>query len=116
MSALLVDQKHGFSDADIDKDNLYDALFQIQNDRLTLLALKTVMGYFCLTVARQSEEVLQGKLYNSSEKLRNEVAMAATTYSVLERAFGSFDQYMREKPSATTLNLESTILFQTNKS
>ena len=42
------------------------------------------MGYLCLTEARQREEVLQGKLYNSSEKLRNEVAIAATINSVSE--------------------------------
>ena len=47
--------------------------------------------------------------------MRNEVAMAPTTNSVSERVFGSFDRYMREKPNATTLNLESTILFETNK-
>ena len=31
-SMLLFDQKPGFSDADIHKYYLYDALFQIQND------------------------------------------------------------------------------------
>ena len=61
------------------------------------------------------EEVLHGKLYNPSEELRNEVAMAPTTNSVSKRVFGSFDRYMREKPNATTFNLESTILFETNK-
>ena len=93
-------------------------MFQIQNDeldRLTLVALEIIMGYFCLTVARQMEEVLHGKLYNPSEELKNEVAMTPTTNSVSERVFGSFDRYMREKPNATTLNLESTILFETNK-
>ena len=97
---------------------MYDALFQIQNDeldQLTLVALEIVMGYFCLIVARQIEEVLQGKLHNPSEKLRNEVAMAPTTNSVSERVFGSCDRYMREKLNAATLNLESTILFETNK-
>ena len=82
---LLFDQKPGFSDADIHKYNLYDALFQIQNDesdRLTLVALEIVMGYFCPTVARQMKEVLQGKLASPSEELRNEVAMAPTTNSV----------------------------------
>ena len=118
LPTLLFDQKPGFSDADIHKDNLHDALFQIQNDeldRLTLVALEIIMGYFCLTVARQMEEVLHGKLYNPSEELRNEVAMAPATNSVSERVFGSFDRYTREKPNATTLNLESTILFETNK-
>ena len=61
------------------------------------------------------EEVLQGKLNNPSEELRNEVAMAPTTNSVSERVFGSFDRYMREKPNATTLNLESATLFETSK-
>ena len=110
-STLLFDQKAEFSDADIHKDNLYDALFQIQNDeldRLILVALEIIMSYCCLTVARQMEEVLCGKLHNPSEELRNEVAMAPTTNSVSERVFGSFDRYMREKPNATTLNLEST--------
>ena len=114
---LIFDQKSAFSDADIHKDNLYDASFQTLHDeldRLTLDALETVMGYFCITVERQMEEVIQGKLYNSSEELRNLVAMAPTN-SVSESVFGSFNRYMREKPNATTLNLESTILFETNK-
>ena len=90
-------KKPGFWDADIHKDNLYDTLFQIQNDELdglALVALEIVMSYFCLTVARQMEEVLQGKLQNPSKELRNEVAMAPTTNSVSERVFGSFDRYM----------------------
>ena len=117
-STLLFVQKPGFSDADIHKDNLFDALFQIRNDeldRLTLVALEIVMGYFCLTVARQMEELFQGKMHKPSEELRNEVAMAPTTNFVSGRVLGSFDRYMREKPNATTLNLESTILFETNK-
>ena len=61
------------------------------------------------------EEALHGKLHNPSEELRNKVVMAPTTNSVAERVFGSFDRYMREKLNATTLNLESTILFETNK-
>ena len=56
------------------------------------------------------EEILQGKLHNPSM-----AAIAPTTNSVSERVFGSFDRYMREKPNATTLNLDSTILFKTNK-
>ena len=89
---------------------MYDALFKIENDELdwlTLVALEIIMGYFCLRVARQMEEVLQGKLQNPSEELRNEVATAPPTNSISERMFGSFDRYMSEKPKATTLNLES---------
>ena len=47
--------------------------------------------------------------------MRNEVAMAPTTNSISERVFGSIDRYMEEKSNATTLNLESTILFETNE-
>ena len=61
------------------------------------------------------EEILQGKLHNSSEELRDGVAMAPTANSVSEKVFGSFDTYMREKANATTLNLESTILLETYK-
>ena len=73
---------------------MYDVLFQIENDELdwlTLVALEIIMGYFCLTVARQMEEVLQGKLHNPSEELRNEVATAQTTNSVSERVFETFE-------------------------
>ena len=97
-------KKPGFWDADIHKDNLYDTLFQIQNDELdglALVALEIVMSYFCLTVARQMEEVLQGKLHNPSEELRNEVAMAPTANSVSERVFGSFDRYNGRNPMLT---------------
>ena len=73
------------------------------------------MGYLSLTIARQMEEVLQGKKQNPSDKLRKEVAMEPPTNSVLERVIGSFDRYMREKLNATTLNLESTILFEKSK-
>ena len=41
--------------------------------------------------------------------------MTPGTNSVSEIVFGSFDRYMREKPNATTLNLESPKPFETNK-
>ena len=66
-SALFFDQKSGFSGAYIHKDNLCDYLFQLQNyelDQLTLLTWEIIMGYFFLIVARQIEEVLQGKVHN----------------------------------------------------
>ena len=66
------------------------------------------MGYLSLTIARQMEEVLQGKKQNPSDKLRKEVAMEPPTNSVSDR-------YMREKLNATTLDLESTILFEKSK-
>ena len=52
---LLFDQKFGFSDADIYKDNLPDALFQIQNDELyqvAVVALEITMCCFCFRVTR----------------------------------------------------------------
>ena len=93
-STLLFDNKPGFSDSDIYKDTLHDVLFQIENDELdwlTLVAFEIIMGYFRLTVARQMEEVLQGKLHNPSKELRNEVATAPATNSVSERVFETFE-------------------------
>lgn len=66
-SALFFDQKSGFSGAHIHKNNLCDELFQLQNDeldQLTLVTWEIIMDYFCLIVARQIKEVLQGKVHN----------------------------------------------------
>ena len=41
-SDLLFDQGYGFSGADIHKDNLYNTLFQLQNDVLDQLTLVTL--------------------------------------------------------------------------
>ena len=117
-STLLFDQKPGFEGADVHKDEVYNALFAPQSEQLdqfTQIALEIIMGNFCLTIARQMESVLEGNLYNSSNELREETKNAPTTNAAFQRVFSSFDRLIRERPHATTLNLESTILFETNQ-
>ena len=117
-STLLFDQKPGFEGADVHKDEVYNALFAPQSEQLdqfTQIALEIIMGNFCLTIARQMESVLEGNLHNPSDELREETKNAPTTNAASERVFSSFDRLIRERPHATTLNLESTILFETNQ-
>ena len=73
------------------------------------------MGNFCLTIARQLESLLEGNLHNPSNELTEETKNVPTTNATSERVFSSFDRLTRERPHATTLNLESTILFETNR-
>ena len=61
------------------------------------------------------ESVLEGNLHNPSNELTEETKNAPTTNAASERVFSSFDRLTREKPHATTLNLESNILFETNQ-
>ena len=118
-SPLLFDQKPGFEGVDVLKDDVYNALFAPQSEQLdqfTQMALQIIVGNFCLTtIARQMESVLEGNLHNPSDELREETKNAPTTNAASERVFSSFDRLIRERPHATTLNLESTILFETNQ-
>ena len=119
-SPLLYEEKPGFTGADIHKDNIYEALFRESDDpeldAKTIWALELIMIEFCKTISNQMKDVLEGgNLHNPSEELRQQTKDAPTTNNVSERVFGAYDRHMRERPNATTLNLESTILFETNK-
>ena len=61
------------------------------------------------------ESVLEGYLHNLSDEVRGETKNAPITNAASEQVFSSFDRPIRERPHATTLNLESTILFETNR-
>ena len=73
------------------------------------------MGIFCLGIAWQMESVLEGNLHNPSGELREETKNAPTTNTGSECVFSSFHGLIRERQHATTLNLESTILAETNQ-
>ena len=117
-SPLLFDQKPGFEGIDVQKDEVYNALFAAkpeQLDQFTQIALEIIMHNVCLTIARQMESVLEGNLHSPSDELREETKNAPTTNSASERVFSSFDRLIRNRTHATTLNLENTILFETNQ-
>ena len=73
------------------------------------------MGKFWLTISRQMESVLEGNLQNPSDELREEAKSTPTTNAASERIFSSIDRLISERPHATTLNLESTVLWKTNQ-
>ena len=61
------------------------------------------------------ESVLEGNLQNPSDELREEAKSTPTTNAASERDFSSIDRLISERPHATTLNLESTVLWKTNQ-
>ena len=72
-SPLLFDQKPGFEGIDVQKDEVYNALFAAkpeQLDQFTQIALEIIMHNVCLTIARQMESVLEGNLHSPSDELR----------------------------------------------
>ena len=100
------------------KDEVYNALFGPQCEQLdqfTQIVLEIIMGIFCLAIAWQMESVLEENLHNSSGEPREETKNAPTTNTRSESVFSSFDGLIRERQHATTLNLESTILAETNQ-
>ena len=110
--------EHSSPGFDGHKDEVYNALLALQCEQLdqfTQIALEIIMGNFCLTIARQMESVLEGNQHSPSDKLREEAKNAPTTNAASERIFSSFDRLIRERPHTTTLNSESTILFETNQ-
>ena len=98
-SPLLFDQNPGFQGADVQKDEVYNALFAPQSEQLdefTQIALEIIMGNFCLTIARQMENVLEGNLHNPSDGLREETKNAPTTNAASEQVFSFFDRLIRK--------------------
>ena len=61
------------------------------------------------------KSVLEGNLHNPSDELREERKNAPTTNAASEQVFSWFDRLIRDRPHTTTLNLESTVLFETNQ-
>ena len=109
----------GFPTAVVEKDLIYQALFRkdFTENPLVHIAMQIIMGEFTLTLANQMKEVLPGGVFdNPSDVLREQVQGTSTTNALSERCFGMSDTLMRAQPNATTLNIESTVLFkQKNK-
>ena len=52
---------------------------------------------------------------NPNEEKRCQTQSIPKTNTVSERDFAQLDRFLREKPNATTITLESVILFNNNK-
>ena len=118
-SPMLFNQTPAFAGASVHRDKVFESLFQQtteEMDLLTIAALELILGNCCVTIVNQMKDVLEGgPLANPSAQLREETKSSPTTNALSERVFASYDRLIRQRPNATTLNIESTILFETNK-
>ena len=118
-SSLLLNKEPAFRGADVHKDGIYECLFKSHShefDQLTIAALEVMLGHCCLTISRQMKDHLEGgALSDPSQKMLEETSSSPATNCISERVFASYDRLLRERPNASTLNIESTILFETNK-
>lgn len=106
-----------YDDIDIHMDLLYDALLKPDpTDASTQVYLEAVMHGLLLILERQAEEQLPGGChYQPSQKLLLAADNVPTTNIVSERDFGSLDMLLKMKPAASTLGLESLIMWSNNK-
>lgn len=106
-----------YADIDSHVDLLYDALLRPDlTDATTQIYLEAVMHGLLLILERQAEEQLPGGChYEPSRELLKSADNVPTTNIVSERDFGSLDMLLRMKPAASTLGLESLIMWSNNK-
>ena len=106
------------SDIPIHKDDVWSALVANNDvtDIMTLEALQILFSSFSITTQRLLIDHLPDGIYSSfNNDLREEVASVPTTNVAPERDFAMLDRLLREKPNATTIALESMILYSHNK-
>ena len=95
-SPLLFDQKHGFEGANVHKDEMYNTLFAPQCEQLDQfiqIDLEIIMGNFCLRIANQMGNVLEGNLHSPSDELREETKNASTTNAAASCFYIKFRKY-----------------------
>ena len=87
------------------------------SDAMTAELLQLLFGAFSLTTQRMLLDHLPGGQYHSvtDGHLIEETVSVPTTNVAPERDFAIFDKLLREKPNATSIALESMILFSHNK-
>ena len=105
-----------FEDIAIHKDHIWDSLITpYEHDALVQEALQVIftsMEYLCHHLL---EDHLEGQYADPSDSLCEETASVPNTNTISERDFAKLDRLLREKPNATTLSLESMILYSNNK-
>ena len=117
-SSLVDGSARPFPDAVLKVDSMFDSLVTPHNnDGLT----QTILQILCTTFAMYSERLLAdhmegGRYAEPSASLRTEVASVPKTNRVSEADFRQLDRLLREKPNASLIALEGTMLFANNKS
>ena len=117
----LLDKECAFSDhvVDVQKDEIYDSLFQLQDEESQVLT-QQILELLCLTILivleRQCADQLPGGKYASpSEKELLQASSVPTSNIISERDFALFDVLLKQKPGARTSSLEALIMWSNNK-
>ncbi|XP_072049567.1 LOW QUALITY PROTEIN: uncharacterized protein [Amphiura filiformis] len=116
----LLEQEPLFSNIDIHKDEVYDALFTESDDTdfttYTQVALEMILTGMVLILERQAKDQLEGgKYFNPSETQQKSAQNVPTTNTVSERDFAVLDVLVRLKPAASCHSFETYILWLHNK-
>ena len=106
-----------FDDSKIKKNEIYyDLLANNSLDDIVLELLQVVFKSFYILCERLLIDHLPGGIHDQpTEEYRNQVKSVPKTNTVSEMDFAQLDRYLREKPNATTIALESIVLFANNK-
>lgn len=102
----------------VHKDEVWKALVESNDsDTMTTELLQVLFGAFSITTQRMLLDHLPGGQYHcvKSKGCIEEVDSVPTTNVAPERDFAVFDRLLREKPNATSMAIESMILFSHNK-
>ena len=106
------------SAGEVHKDEVWLALINpCDSDAMTTELLQVLFGAFSITTQRMLLDHLPGGQYHSvtDQRIIEETTSIPTTNVQPERDFAIFDRLLREKPNATSIALESVILFSQNK-
>ncbi|MES9884866.1 MAG: hypothetical protein ABW185_28810 [Sedimenticola sp.] len=104
----------------ITKDAVYDSLFapseNLVLETYTQMALELCFGGMLLILERQAKDQLPGGRYwDLDPHTVQRMSSVPTTNTASERDFAQLDILMRTKPSASTVALESIIMWSNNK-
>lgn len=120
-SSLLHHEDIVFPGTEINRDEVYDKLFKVQNDttdQLTLEALQIVMASFLLLINRQVGDTFPytDSVSLTSDNIRMETKLMPKTNTISERDFDQLDLIKRTKPNMSVFSIEASIMFSNNKS
>ena len=116
-SSFLEGQTALFDDTTIKHGEILDdLLMENSNNAIVQELLQVLFKSFYILCERLLVDHLPGGVHDKpSEEKRCQTQSVPKTNTVSERDFAQLDRFLREKPNATTIALESLILFSNNK-
>ena len=114
-SSFLEGQTALFDDTTIKHGEILDDLLMENSNNAIVQELLQVKCFYILCECLLVDHLPGGVHDKSSEEKRCQTQSVPKTNTVSERDFAQLDRFLREKPNATTVALESLILFSNNK-